>query len=498
MQVTAKTVAKPDEELPELFLAIVAPAGSDLATIERHLQEQLEQVGYDLRIIKLSDRLKDWKKIDPADQYERIETLMEAGDDFRKLCGLDAVARLGLKEVIETRAKAEGKGIAYLFKSLKTPEEVKTLRNLYGQSFYAISIFSEKEKRLKQLVNRFNTRPNKETDAAHLSNRDETDQQKPNGQNVRETFPFADLFLNVDKVSDAKAHISRFVQLLFGNTFRTPTQDEYAMFFAQGAAYRSADLGRQVGAAVASTAGDILSLGTNEVPVFNGGQFWDKVEPGLDPRDCAKETDWNSQKQRELVKDLLERIQKAKELGVNVTDVQIDKILEGLFSEKRNPELKGAEVLSVIGFYRSVHGETAALLDAARRGVSVKGATLYVTAFPCHECARHILAAGIKKVLYIEPYPKSLAQDQYPEFISVSEGGDASEKLHFEPFVGIAPRQYMYLFAKNKRKKKDGTVIHWKPKDAKLRYGRNFLFYREVEKQLSDDAEKGLSQEALK
>ena len=42
---------------------------------------------------------------------------------------------------------------------------------------------------------------------------------------------------------------------------------------------------------------------------------------------------------------------------------------------------------------RAVHAEMDALLDAARRGVAVQGATLYVSTFPCHSCARHVIAA---------------------------------------------------------------------------------------------------------
>lgn len=57
-----------------------------------------------------------------------------------------------------------------------------------------------------------------------------------------------------------------------------------------------------------------------------------------------------------------------------------------------------------------MHAEMFAITDAARRGLSVRDATLYCTTFPCHMCARHIIASGIRKVVYIEPYPKSMAK----------------------------------------------------------------------------------------
>ena len=71
--------------------------------------------------------------------------------------------------------------------------------------------------------------------------------------------------------------------------------------------------------------------------------------------------------------------------------------------------LKDAAVMDLTEYGRVVHAEMHALCDAARLGKAIKGATLYCTTFPCHNCTKHILAAGIRRVVYIEPYPKSLA-----------------------------------------------------------------------------------------
>jgi len=51
--------------------------------------------------------------------------------------------------------------------------------------------------------------------------------------------------------------------------------------------------------------------------------------------------------------------------------------------------------------YRFVlHAEASALSHAARNGVSVEGCTLYVTHFPCNECSKLIIAAGIRHLKY--------------------------------------------------------------------------------------------------
>jgi cytidine deaminase len=143
--------------------------------------------------------------------------------------------------------------------------------------------------------------------------------------------------------------------------------------------------------------------------------------------------------------------------------------LVDLALRKQNPVLPtDAQIRNLIEFGRAVHAEMAAIVDAARRGVSVKDCTMYVTTFPCHLCARHIVAAGIRSVVYVEPYAKSLTADLYPDSISVD--GDCEGKIGFEPFVGVAPRQYAKLFAMGKRKTDDGRINIFDPSSARLRY----------------------------
>ncbi|NLZ25439.1 MAG: cytidine deaminase [Clostridiales bacterium] len=57
----------------------------------------------------------------------------------------------------------------------------------------------------------------------------------------------------------------------------------------------------------------------------------------------------------------------------------------------------------------AVHAEQNAILQAAKLGVSVEGATLYCTHQPCSICTKMIINAGIKRVVYIKPYPDEFA-----------------------------------------------------------------------------------------
>lgn len=53
---------------------------------------------------------------------------------------------------------------------------------------------------------------------------------------------------------------------------------------------------------------------------------------------------------------------------------------------------------------RTVHAEANALLQAARHGVSIDGADIYVTSSPCWDCFKLIANAGVRRVLYGEFY----------------------------------------------------------------------------------------------
>jgi cytidine deaminase len=123
-----------------------------------------------------------------------------------------------------------------------------------------------------------------------------------------------------------------------------------------------------------------------------------------------------------------------------------------------------------------------AILSCGRAGIDTIGATLFSTTFPCHNCAKHIVASGLNRVVYIEPYEKSQAIDLHDDAIAIDDHGDVSvrtdregegdqsSKVVFEPFTGIGPRRFFDLFSMRlsngyplKRKQKPGGAkAQWK------------------------------------
>ncbi len=75
----------------------------------------------------------------------------------------------------------------------------------------------------------------------------------------------------------------------------------------------------------------------------------------------------------------------------------------------------------------AIHAEQNAIIQAARLGVSIEGATLYCTHQPCVICAKMIVNAGIARVVYREGYPDEFSLEM------LAEGGVVLEKYEGQP-----------------------------------------------------------------
>ena len=64
---------------------------------------------------------------------------------------------------------------------------------------------------------------------------------------------------------------------------------------------------------------------------------------------------------------------------------------------------------------RGLHAEQNAIIQAARHGVNISGATLYCTNSPCIICTKMLINAGVCQVVYLEGYPDRLSMDMLRE-----------------------------------------------------------------------------------
>jgi len=456
---------------PELVIGLVGAIGTDLLAVTEILRRQLQGVGYTSIEIHVSSLLHDLKPYDGLSEIQDRETYydqhMTAGNDLcEKLEQADAMALLAILQLRSLREEQNAaKGLdsseplqrhAFIINSLKRKEEITALRSVYGDGFILLGAYAARDRRIETLSVKIAKSKNKETRevrevAERLIARDEAE-RAIFGQDVSHTYFKADAFIDATERNDAEIALRRFVEVVFGHPFATPTREELGMQHAFSAALRSADLSRQVGAAIMTSDGQMLALGTNDVPKAGGGLYW----PGTyDYRDFrfAEADEPNAEMKRVILADLLTRLRHENLLApeVELNDRSISEI---------SVRLKESRLMEITEYGRMVHAEMAAITDSARRGVSIEGGRLFCTTFPCHNCAKHIVATGIREVIYIEPYPKSKVAALFSDSIALDRPATPNQ-VAFSSFVGFAPARFPDFFQMGARLDGQKHILNW-------------------------------------
>jgi len=471
-------------KFPELVIGLAGPIGVDSAELEAATTAALASVGYEAVRIKITDEMYLWTRDAPPPEkspyLDRMKEKIRYANQLREKQTDEAfLAKIAIRAIRRERASISGsatglteKRTAYIVSQLKRPEEVAAFRQVYGKQFVLISAYGSEINREEQIYRRI-----KSSSASHLGDREaealakdiidiDAEESAFYGQRLRKTFHLADAFVDGVRRSEMEKNVQRFIDALFGRTDLSPNKEEYGMYAAKSASLRSADLSRQVGAAIFSPCGEIITLGCNEVPKAHGGTYWDSEEP--DFRDVMLGTDPNENLRDDIIKDFLERLKKSGHLSRKTVQLgNASQIADALTQKARIKDgqeiaegpLAAAMIMDLTEYGRIVHAEMCAVCDAARLGKSVKGAILYCTTFPCHNCTKHILASGISKVIYIEPYPKSKAEELHRNEISVES--EVPDRVSFMPFLGISPLRYRDIFQKGRRKGSGGAAKKW-------------------------------------
>lgn len=481
----------PVPEAPELIFGLVAPIGVDLDLVAEVLSQALKEMNYQahqFRLTKLMREIPTGISLDDSPYIQSFKDRIAYANEVRRLLGDDALAALAISAIRSFRAeererRAAGEQIepptsderteeeplanqAYIIRQFKRPEEIALFRNIYGRQFVLVSAYTSQQARTKRIEeNERRSRGGLVSDVdlrrlAHdLLVQDAKEVLDKHGQNVRDAFPLGDVFIDATTREKCEPMARRFIHLLFGNNQITPTHDEYGMYLAKSASLRSSDLSRQVGAAIFHKSGEVATIGCNEVPKSGGGTYW--IGDNRDERDFVQGHDPNERKKIELLVDLIDRLKKGGHLSQSLMAIDDPyRISNQLLTEESDHSLGSSRAMDLIEFGRIIHAEMSAICDASRKGVPIGGSTLYCTAFPCHICAKHIVASGIGRVVYLEPYPKSYAAELHGDSIDV-DPIELTDKVTFEAFIGISPYRYRSLFEKGRRKYSGGLAETW-------------------------------------
>lgn len=522
-----------DQVANEIVFAVVGHVGSGNTMVAEALRDILiDQLAggerFAVSIIKartvIEEGMKRLGKPISSTGAKRLSDVIiyqDAGDKLREkdhaAIALGAVAlvrkaRARLRGIVPEPEKPvvpDGKPRAYIIDSLRHPAEVGLLRRIYGDGFVLIGVVCEQEQRRKRISKKYEDAGN--AAAERFMKRDAKAPQK-HGQRVSDAFHLSDFFVDntaTRTLEDGRANeewkvtedLERLVQLVTHAEIARPTTSESAMHAAAGAAMRSACLSRQVGAALVDADGNIISTGTNETPKAGGGVYGQGFDEGDDHR-CAYDNKYcsNTVQQKLIADEILTEL-----LGTD--DVRLKDAEE---RERLIRTLQDGRIGDLLEFSRAVHAEMDALLSAGRKGASTTGARLFVTTFPCHYCARHIVSAGVDEVQFIEPYPKSQALTLHKDSIQFEKGTGlwrapsdhaywakeneqskkGTPKVLFRPFTGVAPRMYRRSFQKDRelKDKRTGKLSVQSP-DWGTPYDLSKTSYAELEVSLTKDIE---------
>jgi deoxycytidylate deaminase len=365
----------------------------------------------------------------------------------------------------------------FVIDSFRNPMEVNYFRERYG-SFYLCSVYARREIRNDRLISKYGKSLSIE--------RDSRDSGEKNGikgiykQNVTDCVMLSDYSMNNEtkdgEIKDLKGKIIRLLCLIEKPGCTQPTTDETFMNLAYTLSLRSTCISRNVGAIITNPDGFIIGAGWNDVGTGQIGcasrcikdlntisgedsilSVWKEEYGKFVNNDLLKGYKENQyfcfkdlesqlkiyEKIDKLFKDfnLGERIKKIDNLnddsGTKLSADAIDIIVK-LNSDLKNHVKKNLKIKR-LEYARALHAEENAILQVATNGgIGIKGGTIYTTTFPCELCAKKIYQSGLKRIVYTEPYPKSISENIFLK--------DGIRNIKVEQFEGVKSSSYYRLF----------------------------------------------------
>jgi deoxycytidylate deaminase len=318
----------------------------------------------------------------------------------------------------------------------RNPLEIKWLRDKYPH-FYLIALFASKSERKRRKEEQG------ETDFDKSDERDQAEKEEEEfGQQVRKCVTRADVVLDNtapwrhkdDETDFFERKVGLYLKLL-KEPVRAPSDNELLMHLAYSVSLKSLCIERQVGAVIADENYRVLSTGYNDVPYSS--------EPCYDIySQCYRKI-----KKKEALQSVCRIIKHCPYCGGDLN------FKEELFSSEPKTISDDAFVCNKCGnnlnsilsagkgldFCRSLHAEENAILSnpylADRLRKTDSGLIIFTTTFPCMLCAKQIANSGIKKIIFVEPYPI------IESYLIFEENG-----ITVETFEGVKSLSFNWIF----------------------------------------------------
>jgi len=377
----------------QLVIGLTGSFGSGCSTVAGLLQKT-----GDYHVEALSTPIKEAAKKRGLPLERRA--LQELGNELREQRGNGFVALQAAKAAKKAAPKKH-----WVLDGIRNPGEIEVLRSEFP-NFYLIAVDASRDIRYARLKSRY------ARNEAEFDRDDQRDRAEPfpHGQQVAACVDRADVLLINENEFTGKARVRReleskideHVVLMASPGSRLPSPRELLMHLAYSASLRSSCLKRQVGAVIVAPYDSSAIMppglvpGSDEFAVVAAG--YNEVPRGQDTcRDRYEGQCYRDQKRSERP-DAIARLGLRCKCGEPVTTPQCRKCCADL-SAVFQPE-------KALDYCRALHAEETAILQGTRTGgPALSGAVLYTTTFPCLLCAKMIVHAGIKEVVYVEAYP---------------------------------------------------------------------------------------------
>ncbi|EDY83846.1 Cytidine and deoxycytidylate deaminase zinc-binding region domain protein [Verrucomicrobiia bacterium DG1235] len=465
----------------ELVVAFCCPIGTPIQDVVNSYAGEIESRNYKVHKIKISRLIQEISHeiLDSDDIIKRKNNYIKAGDNIRKkhkqsnYLAVSAIADILAYKKENKRVQNESDRICYLIDSLKHPDEINILKKVYGDSFFLIGVFSDRKTRIAKLTGGNTSLNIKAEDLIEADSKGHKESEPEYTQKLGKVFHQSDYFINTNgtDIDHVQTKIKRFNDIVFGTKLITPDIHEKSMYAAWSSASNSACMSRQVGASVVSKSGNIIGLGWNDVPKAGGGVYNDE---NTHNNKNSPPTTWDNRCYNWQEKQCLNDVTKNKIISKLADTIRThfsDK-LELHDSPQIEKLLKDSEIGDITEYSRAIHAEMHAIFNAFKDHSSeITGGSIYVTTFPCHNCARHIVLSGIMNIHFIEPYPKSRATILHRDTLTLDNSDQNQVRLF--PFEGLAPSRYLDLLSYASQKRKDLKTCKLRDSDPKTESPRS-------------------------
>lgn len=404
-----------------IVIGLTGSFGAGCSKIAKRLIERHGFVGCSLSH-KLRERLAKERDINLGEELSPKERtiLQDFGNELREK-DPECLAKDIMDKIIAT---VNENGVsAFVVDSIRNPSEVRAFRQVFP-NFYLMAVYADTSVRWERVKDKFRK------DLGRFEASDERDRgegEPEHGQGVQECVAQADILIDnsIECPTDGELNkhlwpkVEQYVDRIINPGVEIPQLDEVFMALAYNSSRRSSCVKRRVGAAIvrrvaptvreireANKVGDHLTTGTSldqpESYVISTG--YNEVPRGAIP--CAA---LGGDKRNYCTKDekILRAMRKMKYCPNCGTKLAFPEKLKTDFACVCGTKIvKGYSVGRQLDVCPAVHAEEAAILQAAKLGgISLEGTVLYTTTFPCLQCSKKIIQAGIDEVVYVDPYP---------------------------------------------------------------------------------------------